>query len=329
MSGLAVPLSEFTEPGADPVAIIQRYRRRGVPMTELVKSFKRHGNKIQEELVQLINDHYSEFIGLSTKMEEVSRKTAQLRPPLSAALKSSTASTSSVKEQVDKAEALMRKKEDIRRERRLLGLYYENRSLLKKISDRLPDTSSSSSSPSTDRLTLAGYAALENSAIELTRIELALTETQTSPTDTVEVSEATTYIEGLRGDLATTRDQLHQTLSRELDRLLKVFAEAPSEDSSSVSSMCLVATCRGLINLGHTSDIWSSVVSIIVEEQLRDIAASERGGLIAASSSNASVLLGPYFEEVKAVFESQTNALAKLKECLSSVEGLHLLPGSK
>lgn len=88
-------------------------------------------------------------------------------------------------------------------------------------------------------------------------------------------------------------------------------------------------------------------MSIIVEEQLRDIAggwgspvrspgptscivsASERGGLIAASSSNASVLLGPYFEEVKAVFESQTNALAKLKECLSSVEGLHLLPGSK
>lgn len=46
MSGLAVPLSEFTEPGADPVAIIQRYRRRGVPMTELVKSFKRHGNKV-------------------------------------------------------------------------------------------------------------------------------------------------------------------------------------------------------------------------------------------------------------------------------------------
>ncbi|KAF4724457.1 hypothetical protein FOZ62_015219, partial [Perkinsus olseni] len=72
---------------------------------------------IQEELVQLINDHYSEFIGLSTKMEDVSRKTDRLRPPLSAALESSTASTATVKGMVDEAEALMKEKEKIRRER--------------------------------------------------------------------------------------------------------------------------------------------------------------------------------------------------------------------
>ncbi|KAF4710361.1 hypothetical protein FOZ62_025262, partial [Perkinsus olseni] len=269
MAGVAVPLSEFTEPGADPVAIIQRYRRRGVSMTDLVKSFTRPENKIQEELVQLINDHYSEFIGLSTKMQDVSRETARLRPPLSAALESSTASTTTVKGMVDDAEALMKEKEKIRRERSLLRLYKENRALLSKISGRL----TAASSPSNDHLTLAGYAALENSAIELTRIELALAGAQSmTSADTSGESEATKYVDSLRGDLTTARDQLHQTLLQELNHLLKVFAEAPSEEPSSVSSMCLIATCRGLVNLGHTSDIWSSVVSILVEKQLEDIA---------------------------------------------------------
>ncbi|KAF4687645.1 hypothetical protein FOZ60_003615 [Perkinsus olseni] len=324
MAGVAVPLSEFTKPGADPVAIIQRYRRRGVSMTDLVKSFTRPENKIQEELVQLINDHYSEFIGLSTKMEDVSRKTARLRPPLSAALESSTASTTTAKGMVDQAEALMKEKEKIRRERSLLRLYKDNRALLSKISGRL----AAASSPSNDHLTLAGYAALENSAIELTRIELALAEAQsTTSADTSGESEATKYVDSLRADLTTTRDQLHQTLLRELNHLLKVFAEAPSEDPSSVSSMCLIATCRGLVNLGHTSDIWSSVVSTLVEEQLKDIAGSEQGGLtVASSGAAAAVLLTPFFEKVKAVFGSQTNALAKLNECLKGVEGLHLLP---
>ncbi|KAF4661779.1 hypothetical protein FOL47_006543 [Perkinsus chesapeaki] len=315
-----VPLSEFTEPGADPVTIIQRYRRRGVPMTDLVKSFSRHENKLQEELVQLINDHYAEFIGLSTKMDDVSRKSASLRPPLAAALQSSNSSTAMVKVIVDKADELMKEKEQIGHEKRLLQLYIDNRSLLSKISDRLVESSSSA-----DHLTLAGYAALENSAIELTRMELALREANTDEGTPSEPSQGEQFIQSLRGDLDATRDQLHKTLTREFNHLVKIFADAPSEDSSSVSAMCLLATCRGLVNLGRTDDIYTTIIEVLVDKQLNEIASSEKSGLTAANSAS-SVSLEGYFGRVSSTLKSQTHPLAKLNECLMEVEGLHLLP---
>lgn len=76
-----IPASEFDVREFDAKDFVQRYRRR-LPLPQLQQSLRAHHAGMRQELVELINEKYADFVSLSTRMQGVERALKPLKAPL-------------------------------------------------------------------------------------------------------------------------------------------------------------------------------------------------------------------------------------------------------
>ncbi|CAJ1348535.1 unnamed protein product, partial [Effrenium voratum] len=76
-----IQYSEFENPSFDAKELVQRYRKR-IPLPHLQKILRGHHAATRQELIELINEKYADFVSLSSRMQGVERALKPLRAPL-------------------------------------------------------------------------------------------------------------------------------------------------------------------------------------------------------------------------------------------------------
>eukprot|EP00927_Polykrikos_kofoidii_P043495 TRINITY_DN37563_c2_g2_i1.p1 TRINITY_DN37563_c2_g2~~TRINITY_DN37563_c2_g2_i1.p1 ORF type:complete len:897 (-),score=192.13 TRINITY_DN37563_c2_g2_i1:72-2660(-) len=175
-----IPAAEFDGRDFDAGEVVQRYRRR-VPLPQLQKSLRAHYAATRQEVVELINDKYADFVSLSSRMQGVERALRPLRAPLEESSELTQSLHSRLGAILQQAEDAHKTLADMQERKDALRAYIQNAKLLSKAkaaaAQRLANPQES------DDL-MRDYITQENVARDLRRIRLSLGSVravQTSP----------------------------------------------------------------------------------------------------------------------------------------------------
>lgn len=126
-----IPASEFDPCDFDAREFVQRYRKR-VPLPQLQKGLKAHHAATHQELVELINEKYADFVSLSSRMQGVERALRPLRAPLEESAGLTRGLHSKLGALLEQAEQTHQALAQLRARKHSLAAYIENAKLLDK-----------------------------------------------------------------------------------------------------------------------------------------------------------------------------------------------------
>mmetsp|Transcript_43172 Transcript_43172/g.94124 ORF Transcript_43172/g.94124 Transcript_43172/m.94124 type:complete len:810 (-) Transcript_43172:148-2577(-) len=165
-----IPASEFS--GRDFAAreLLQRYRKR-VPLPQLRKCLQAHHEATHQELVELINEKYADFVSLSSRMQGVERALRPLRAPLEESSEVTKGVHSRLGALLSQAEEAHKSLADLGTRKEALKAYIENAQLL----DKAKATAANRwANPQESEDFLREHIAQENVARDLRRLRLNL-----------------------------------------------------------------------------------------------------------------------------------------------------------
>ena len=298
--------SEFEHPNFDAKELVQRYRKR-VPLPHLQKLLRAHHAATRQELVELINEKYADFVSLSSRMQGVERALKPLRAPLEE-------SSELTKGLHGKLGGLLQKAEDahqglarIRSRKEALHAYIENARLLEKVRQ-------------TTKAPMGGVledskATQESIARDLRKIHLNL----------ASVSESTECA-ALLLEASAVQEEFSKRLEDKLRVLLAACkrsweaAEATSEGLPRSELLVVAHTCRALCTIGHSKLVETIFAELFVKAPLQELsnacnAAAEEAKRKALSTAepgskvvSGAVDLAIFFESVVKVFFTEASA---------------------
>eukprot|EP00406_Dinophysis_acuminata_P006390 CAMPEP_0179232170 /NCGR_PEP_ID=MMETSP0797-20121207/11722_1 /TAXON_ID=47934 /ORGANISM="Dinophysis acuminata, Strain DAEP01" /LENGTH=813 /DNA_ID=CAMNT_0020939283 /DNA_START=1 /DNA_END=2442 /DNA_ORIENTATION=- len=165
-----IPASEFDGRDFDAREVVQRYRKR-VPLPQLQKGLQAHHTATRQELVELINEKYADFVSLSSRMQGVERALKPLRAPLEESSTLTQNLNTKLGALLEQAEETHKGLTKIRARKDALAVYIENAKLLDKAK---ADAGQRSGNPQESADALREHVVQENVARDLRRIRLNL-----------------------------------------------------------------------------------------------------------------------------------------------------------
>ncbi|CAK0814746.1 unnamed protein product [Prorocentrum cordatum] len=163
-----IPASEFDGRDFDAREVVQRYRKR-VPLPQLQKGLRAHHAATRQELVELINEKYADFVSLSSQMQGVERALKPLRVPLEESSDLMQGLRSKLRSILGQADEAHESLAQVRARKDALVAYIENARIL----DRAKAQAARGGGRER-RDALSEHASLENVARDLRRIRLNL-----------------------------------------------------------------------------------------------------------------------------------------------------------
>eukprot|EP00928_Gymnodinium_smaydae_P047677 TRINITY_DN31830_c0_g1_i1.p1 TRINITY_DN31830_c0_g1~~TRINITY_DN31830_c0_g1_i1.p1 ORF type:complete len:845 (+),score=198.11 TRINITY_DN31830_c0_g1_i1:68-2602(+) len=126
-----ISAAEFEAREFDAREVVNRYRKR-VPLPTLQKSLKGRYAASRQELVELINEKYADFVSLSSRMQGVERALKPLRAPLEESNDLTQSLSLRLGQLLDQANGAHSALAESRLRREALGTYVKNARLLDK-----------------------------------------------------------------------------------------------------------------------------------------------------------------------------------------------------
>ncbi len=122
--------------------------RRRMPLNQLQKHLNDHLGAVRKELVQLINDNYSDFVKLSTDMQGISSSLANVHSPMTECSVYASGFKQGLSEIMSEARSLFEERENVCNKREFLIKYKDNKQLLDNIIESLNNENSKNSTSS-------------------------------------------------------------------------------------------------------------------------------------------------------------------------------------
>mmetsp|Transcript_52684 Transcript_52684/g.125873 ORF Transcript_52684/g.125873 Transcript_52684/m.125873 type:complete len:797 (-) Transcript_52684:36-2426(-) len=330
-----VPSSEFDGQEFDAREFVQRYRKR-LPLTQLQKVLQAHHKSKRQELVELINEKYQDFVSLSLRMQGVERALKPLKGPLEESSELTESMRSRLGALLGQAQEARKARTQLRTRREALSLYVENAKLLERIRAIVDPQAASNKQEGSDlvRESLEN----ENAARDLRRLRLNLggkprgrggTDPATAVPPHVALGDEaleSTFAEcrALLAEAAVVEDNFIVTLRDQLRKLVVSSREAlEAEESASstldskVSRQELLAVahfCRALTTLGRADVVEGVFIEVFVKEALSKgasacSAAAEDGAKKVGDGAASAVSVGTGAVDLRPFFDSVTSAL--------------------
>jgi len=323
--------AEFNGHEFDAKDFVQRFRRR-LPLNQLQKALQSHHGATRQELVELINEKYADFVSLSSRMQGVERALRPLRAPLEESSELTRGLQVRLGSLLEEAEEAHTGLARARERRHMLTKYIENAKLLAQAK---ASVASRRSNPQEADGFLREHTAHENIARDLRRIRLNLGGRPRSCAGAIGVP--TTAVGGATGDVemspecaallaetATFEEEFAGKLQERLRVLLgatRRFGEVlpnvggnAGETVGRVSGppprielLAIAHLCRALVTLGRPDMVEAVFAEIFTKPALDqaaaacDAASQQVVGDAAPSIVAAgSVVLSPFFNAASA-----------------------------
>ncbi|CAE8601806.1 unnamed protein product, partial [Polarella glacialis] len=280
--------SEFDGRDFDPKEFVQRYRKR-IPLPQLQKSLQAHHAATRQELVELINEKYADFVSLSSRMQGVERALKPLRAPLEESCELTKSLHSKLDLLLSKAEETHLALARIRARRDALNTYIENAKLFEKAK---ASASQRWGNPQESEDFLKEHVAQENVARDLRRIRLNLgcVSRSSDPADASAVAnevEESPECQALLAEAANFQEVFALRLQERLRGLIAATrrswedpAAVPATGSeSSVAAggppprselLALAHISRALCTVGHAATVEAIFSDVFVKPVLKD-----------------------------------------------------------
>eukprot|EP00971_Amphidinium_carterae_P119603 2369471-Amphidinium_carterae.1 len=330
-----VPSSEFDGKEFDAREFVQRYRKR-LPLTQLQKVLQTHHKARRQELVELINDKYQDFVSLSLRMQGVERALKPLKGPLEESSELTQSMRSRLGSLLEQAQEARKGRTQLRTRREALRLYVENAKLL----DRVRLVVEQSSEEYNDLV--REHVANENAARDLRRLRLNLggkprgkgaidPATAVPPhVDLGDDVQEETFGECrmLLAEAAKVEDRFVLTVRAKLKGLIQ-GASAAQGEGSLVSRQELLAVahlCRALTTLSRNDVVEAVFVEVFVRDALsagaaacsatEDLQRRAADGSGAPAVGAGAINLRPFFETLTNKLLSDGSAILWFARCL-------------
>lgn len=308
--------SEFENPNFDAKELVQRYRKR-VPLPQLQKLLRTHHGNTRQELVELINEKYADFVSLSSRMQGVERALKPLRAPLEESSELTKGLHAKLGGLLQKAEEAHQGLARIRSRKEALHAYIENARLLEKLR---ATTKSSSASDSPESKNFRDERALQESiARDLRRIHLNLASVSESSECAALLVEANAFQEDFSKRLEEKLRLLLRASKRSWEAVQTPDAGLPRSELLAISH-----TCRALCTIGHSQLVEAIFADVFTKATLQEQsnacnAAAEEAKRKAMTMADATagskvvsagaVDLAIFFESIQKVFFTEASQL--------------------
>lgn len=165
-----IPTSEFDSSNFDAKKVVQHYRKL-VPLPQLQRSLRAQHAAARQELVELINEKYADFVSLSSRMQGVERALKPLRAPLEESSELTKNLQGKLGGILDQANETQKELARIRARKDALTAYIDNAKILDRAKQVLAQRWGN---PQESDDSLREHVAQENVARDLRRIRLNL-----------------------------------------------------------------------------------------------------------------------------------------------------------
>ncbi|CAK8998703.1 Conserved oligomeric Golgi complex subunit 2 (COG complex subunit 2) (Component of oligomeric Golgi complex 2) [Durusdinium trenchii] len=296
-----VHYTEFENPKFDAKELVQRYRKR-VPLPQLQKSLRTHHASARQELVELINEKYADFVSLSSRMQGVERALKPLRAPLEESAELTKGLHSKLGSLLQKAEEAHQGLVRIGARKDALRAYIENARLLEKV--RSSGTGIDAARPRNLQ---------EAVARDLRRIRLSLQGAHA----------ASPECQALLEEAMSFQEDFSQKLVEQLRPLL-LCSKRSWDAAGEIPNTEFLAICqlsRALCHLGHAALVEQSFGEVFVRAKLEELSATcnavaeeqKRKAMAMAEGSKmvsaGAVDLAIFFHSVQETFFTEASAL--------------------
>jgi len=244
-----VSYAEFENPNFDAKELVQRYRKR-IPLPHLQKSLRAHHATTRQELIELINEKYADFVSLSSRMQGVERALRPLRSPLEESCELTKGLQTKLGGLLQKAEETHERLGRIQARKEALHSYVENARLLGKVK------ASSDTKWGDSEAFFREHMAQEGVARELRRIRINL-----QGTIAAEGSDGSPECSALLEEAMTFQEAFSRRLQDKLRRLGTTASESweagRGETDGTAFSVsraelgAIAQTSRALCTIGH------------------------------------------------------------------------------
>eukprot|EP00929_Paragymnodinium_shiwhaense_P064861 TRINITY_DN32567_c0_g1_i1.p1 TRINITY_DN32567_c0_g1~~TRINITY_DN32567_c0_g1_i1.p1 ORF type:complete len:847 (+),score=217.47 TRINITY_DN32567_c0_g1_i1:168-2543(+) len=325
-----VPASEFDARDFDGRELVQRYRKR-LPLPQLQKSLRAHYAATRQELVELINEKYADFVSLSSRMQGVERALKPLRAPLEESAELTKSLQSRLGGILDQAEDAHKELGRIQARKEALAEYIKNAKLLDKAKAAAEQRWAN---PQESDDMMREHTAQENIARDLRRIRLNLGTGGRKEATDGEKAEEDPMPERvtLLAEAAAFEEVFAKGLQDRLRVLVGVYkrareaVNASSDPSASTNFMprtellAISHLCRALVTLGRPQAVEAVFTEVFVAAALeaasaRCAAAAEEAHRSGAEGGNAggvligAVDLGAYFDAIRASLLAESSGV--------------------
>lgn len=131
-----IPASEFDGASFDAKRVVQHYRRL-VPLPQLQRSLRAHHASARQELVELINEKYADFVSLSSRMQVIEGALKPLRAPLEESSELTRGMQVKLEDVQKRADGFQAELSAVQARKEALAAYIENANVLQRAKDAL------------------------------------------------------------------------------------------------------------------------------------------------------------------------------------------------
>eukprot|EP00933_Yihiella_yeosuensis_P035548 TRINITY_DN29122_c0_g1_i1.p1 TRINITY_DN29122_c0_g1~~TRINITY_DN29122_c0_g1_i1.p1 ORF type:complete len:769 (-),score=185.93 TRINITY_DN29122_c0_g1_i1:141-2447(-) len=276
--------SEFAGRDFDPKEVVQRYRKR-IPLPQLQKSLRAHHAATRQELVELINEKYADFVSLSSRMTGVERALKPLRAPLEESCELTKSLHGKLGGLLSEAEETHKALAKIEARREALTLYIENKKLLEKAK---ASAGQRWGNPQESDDFSREYVAQENIARDLRKIRLNLNRSSSSsssaPAKAEEGPQASPECEALLQEASAFEADFSKRLEERLRNLVSAASRSWQASDSQPDAtpgppprselLAIAHVCRALSTVGRSSAVEGIFSELFVKSTLKEAAAA-------------------------------------------------------
>lgn len=331
-----IPSSEFDFRDFDPRDFVQRYRKR-LPLPQLQKSLRAHHSATRQELVELINEKYADFVNLSTRMQGVERALKPLRAPLMESAELTQGLHSKLAALLEQAESTHQSLAKIRMRKESLLAYIENAKMFDKAQMAAEQRWGNNPQESDDLL--REHVAQENIARDLRRVRYNLAaDPQCTTSTTADVpaecqsllDEAMKFEEAFAGRIHERLHGLIAAIKRSWTSGVEGAAatEEAGGPPSRMELLALTHLARALATVGHANMVEEAFADVFVKSALEGAAAACTGGSEESSLRRSSeagmgssiysagaVNLGPFFHFLSSKLLAENAQIVWFSRC--------------
>lgn len=318
-----IPAAEFDSRFFDAKEVVQRYRKR-VPLPQLQKSLRGHHAATRQELVELINEKYADFVSLSSRMQGVERALRPLRAPLEESSELARSLQAKLGGIVEQARDTQKDLAAVREKKEALVVYIENAKIFAAAKEAATQRWGN---PQESDDYLREYVAQENVARDLRHIRLNIGRQNAAPQQADTCAQVSPECRALLKEVAEFEELFAGRLRERLRGLLAAQswedAEPPRTDLLAIAHLS-----RALTTIGRAAAVESTFAEVFVTKALesatracaeaaeearrQSLASGEPGGSRAGQSFSigaGAVDLSPFFDSVRAALLGDASPL--------------------
>lgn len=270
-----IPSSEFEGRDFDARELIQRYRKR-LPLSQLQKGLRAHHTATRQELIELINEKYADFVSLSSRMQGVERALRPLRAPLEESGELTGGLQTKLGSLLGQAEEAHQSLSKLRSRRSALNIYIENAKLFEKAKASAGERWGN---PQESDGFLREHVAHENVARDLRRIRVNLGGSCQAGESSRSEQTSSPECAALLAEAQSFEESFAEGLHKRLRSLVAMAAgrpwsgqptgEAPSGPPPRHEVLATAHLCRALTTLGRSEMVERVFAEVFAGSALR------------------------------------------------------------